>query len=91
MLIYGVAVGAVFILMAMILNIINGIRNKDIKKIFLEENGIAGLILYSFILGCVAYYFLTGKMLISINIIIVTSLILVLIIMFNDQILNIIK
>ena len=91
MLIYGVAVGAVFILMAMILNIINGIRNKDTKKIFLEENGIAGLILYSFILGCVAYYFLTGKMLISINIIIIISLILVLIIMFNDQILNLIK
>lgn len=91
MLVYGVAVGAVFILMAMILNIINGIKNKDIKKIFLEENGLAGIILYTLVLGCVAYYFLTGKMLISINAIIITALILVLIIMFNEKILNIIK
>ena len=49
MLVYGVAVGAVFILMAMILNIINGIKNKDIKKIFLEENGLAGIILYTLV------------------------------------------
>ena len=91
MLIYGIAVGAIFILMAMILNVINGIKNKDIKKIFLSENGLAGIILFTFVLGCVAYYFLTGKMLISINIIIITSLILILVIMFNDQILNIVK
>lgn len=41
MLISGIVVGSVFILMAMILNIINGIRNKEIKKIFFDKNGLA--------------------------------------------------
>lgn len=41
MLISGVVVGSVFILIAMILNIINGIRNKEIKKIFFDKNGLA--------------------------------------------------
>ena len=91
MLIYGIVVGTIFILMAMFLNIINGIKNKDLKKIFLDKNGIAGVLLYSLVLACVAYYFLMGKMLISINIIIVVSVILVLIIMFNDQISNFIE
>ena len=91
MLVYGILVGTIFILMAMFLNIINGIKNKDLKKIFLDNNGIAGVLLYSLVLACVAYYFLAGKMLIAINIIIVVSVILVLIIMFNDQISNFIE
>ncbi len=88
MLVYGIIVGTIFILMAMGLNIINGIRNKDMKKIFLDKNGIAGVLLYSFVLICVAYYFLKGKMLVSMNIIVAISIILVLIIMFSDQIFN---
>lgn len=88
MLVYGIAVGTVFILMAMFLNIVNGIKNKDFKKIFLDKNGVAGILLYAFVLICVAYYFLVGKMLVSTNIIIIIAIILVLIIMFNDQITN---
>ena len=37
MLIYGIIVGCIFILIAMILNIINGIKNKDFKRIWLER------------------------------------------------------
>ena len=88
MLVYGIVVGTIFILMAMILNIINGIKNKDMKKIFLDKNGVAGFVLYSFVLMCVAYYFLKGKMLVSINVIVAIAVILVLVIMFNDQISN---
>lgn len=91
MLMYGVVVGTIFILLAMILNIVNGIKNKDVKKVFFSENGIAGIILYVFILLNVAYYILTNKMLISINIIIVVALMLILIIMFKDQISDIIQ
>ena len=91
MLVYGIVVGTIFILMAMILNIVNGIKNKDMKKIFLDKNGIAGCSLYSFVLICIAYFFLKGKMLISINAIVIISFILVLIIMFNDQISNFIE
>lgn len=61
MLVYGIAVGTIFILMAMILNMVNGIKNKDYKKIFLDKNGLAGIVLYLFILICVASYFLTRK------------------------------
>lgn len=88
MLVYGIVVGTIFILMAMLLNIINGIKNKNMKKIFLDKNGIAGVFLYSLVLICVAYYFFKGKMIISMNTIIAISLILVLIIMFNDKISN---
>ena len=88
MLVYGIVVGTIFILMAMLLNIINGIKNKNMKKIFLDKNGIAGVFLYSLVLICVAYYFFKGKMIISMNSIIAISLILVLIIMFNDKISN---
>ena len=91
MLIYGIVVGTIFILMAMILNIVNGIKNKDLKRIFLDKNGIAGILLYGFVLACVAYYFLAGKMLISINVVVIVSVLLVLIIMFNDKISNIIE
>lgn len=91
MLVYGITVGAIFVLIAMVLNIVNGIKNKDFKRIFLDANGVAGILLYLFILICVAYYFLVGKMLISINIIVITSFILILVIMFNDKITNIIK
>lgn len=91
MLLYGIIVGTIFILMAMILNIINGIKNKDYQKIFLDKNGIAGVVLYVLILINVAYYFLIGKMLISINIIIVISVILILIIMFNDKIIDLLE
>lgn len=88
MLLYGIAVGTIFILMAMILNIINGIKNKDYKRIFLDKNGIAGILLYTLVLVYVGYYFLTKKFIFSINIVIVLSIVLVLIIMFNEQIFN---
>lgn len=91
MLVYGVIVGTVFIMMAMILNIANGIKNRDIKRIFLDENGIAGIALYSFILACVAYYIFTGSIPISTSTIVIIAVILVLIIMFNDKIMQLIK
>lgn len=38
--------GVFLIIVAMIMNIINGIRAKDIEKIFFDTNGIAGLVFY---------------------------------------------
>lgn len=40
--------GVFLIVVAMIMNIVNGIRAKDIEKIFFDTNGIAGLIFYTF-------------------------------------------
>lgn len=88
MLVYGIIVGTIFILMAMILNMVNGIKNKDVKKIFFSENGLAGFILYCFILANVAAYFVTGKLIIPFNVIIIIAVCLVLIILFNEPISN---
>ena len=40
------AIGVVTIIMMMVINIINGIRQKDLKKIFFTNNSVAGLIFY---------------------------------------------
>lgn len=85
MLIYGIVVGCLFILMAMILNIANGIKTKDFKRIWLDANGVAGLVLYSFVLSLVAYYFIKGKMLLSTNVIVIMVCILLILILFNNQ------
>lgn len=86
MLISGIAVGSIFILIAMIFNIINGLKNKDIRKCLFDKNGISGFLLYGLILADVAVYFLKGQMLIPINIIVVVSIILILLILFGDTI-----
>lgn len=46
MLVTGVVTGVLFITMAMLLNIINGIKSRDPVRIFLDRNGIAGFIFY---------------------------------------------
>ena len=90
MLIYGIVVGCIFILMAMMINIINGIKNKDFKRIWLDGNGVVGLILYGFVLLMIAYYFLKGKMLVSKNLIIAVVTVLLLLILFNEKLTKII-
>lgn len=85
MLIYGIVVGCVFILMAMLLNIANGIRNKDFQRIWLDANGVVGLVLYTFVLSMVSYYFIRGKMLIPTNVIVIIVCILLILLLFNDK------
>ena len=41
-----VGIGIVMIVVVMLMNIINGIRQKDVGKIFFSQNGVAGLIMY---------------------------------------------
>lgn len=59
-LLVAVAIGVVLILICMIMNIITGIRQKDIKKIFFDPNGVAGFILYAGIAGGVVGQALFG-------------------------------
>ena len=86
MLISGIAVGSIFILIAMIFNIVNGIKNRNLQKWLFDKNGIAGFLLYGLILGDVAMYFLKGKMLISTNLLVIIAIILVIMILFGDVI-----
>ncbi|MDO5291146.1 MAG: V-type ATPase 116kDa subunit family protein [bacterium] len=53
-LIISVCLGVVMILVAIILNIINSIRQKDYDRLLFDQNGIAGLIFYGGGIACVA-------------------------------------
>jgi len=86
MLISGIAVGTILIILAMILNILNGLKNKDYKRAFLEGNGLPGFIMYILVMGVVAYYFVSGKMIIPVNIVVVIVAVLLVLILFNDKI-----
>ena len=86
MLICGIGFGVILIFIAMILNILNGIKNKDKTKIFLSENGLAGLIFYALILSSIVYYFINGKLYISAGILITLLIICLLVIAFKDKI-----
>jgi len=45
-LLFAVAIGVVLITICMVMNIITGIRQKDIQKIFFSPNGVAGFVFY---------------------------------------------
>lgn len=57
-LIMAIGFGIFLILIAMILNIINGIRAKNIEKIFFDASGVAGFVCYGSVVGCIGLYFL---------------------------------
>ena len=84
MLIYGIAIGVILIILSMTLNIRNGIKNKNKKKIFFDTNGIAGLIFYASIVGTAVYYLIKGKMIVSFGILCIVLIIPLLAIMFKD-------
>lgn len=48
-----VGFGMLLIIIAMILNITNGIRNKDWGRVFFDTNGFAGLVFYGALISCI--------------------------------------
>ena len=50
-----------------------------------SENGIAGLLFYLTVIGSVVYYFIAGKLIVSMNILIVICLIELTVILFKDK------
>ena len=86
MLIYGIIIGVVLIILAMILNINNGIKNKDRKKIFFDTNGFAGLLFYLTVLFAGVYFLINGKMIASIGVLSIFVVIPLIAIMFKDNI-----
>lgn len=53
-LITAIVFGSFLIIVAMILNIINAIKAKDYGRLIFGTNGIAGLVFYGGVLGCIA-------------------------------------
>ena len=48
--------GAILILIAMVLNIINSIRSKEYGRLLFNQSGLAGLICYGFVAVCVVLF-----------------------------------
>ena len=90
-LIYGIVVGLILISLSMILNIVNGIKSKNIVRTLFDRNGLVGFTFYWLIIFFVLYFLSTGKMFISIGFI-ALCLLLPLVAMFLkepiDNILN---
>ena len=51
-LIYAVAIGVVLILLCMVFNIINGVRQKNYQKVIFSQNGLAGMVFYVLVIFC---------------------------------------
>lgn len=90
MLVTGIVSGAILIIIAMLLNIRNGIKNKDIGKIFFDKNGLAGLIFYVALLAIVVGFLLKGKIIVSTVILIAVTVVPLLLIMFKENIMALI-
>lgn len=86
MLIYGILIGVILILSAMIMNIKNGIKNKDKKKIFFDTNGIAGLVFYLTVLISGVHFLINGNMIASMSVLSVFIVVPLILIMFKDNI-----
>lgn len=90
MLIYGIGIGVILIIISMTLNIRNGIKNKDKKKIFFDTNGIAGLVFYVTILVAGIYFLLKGKMIASMGVLSIFVIVPLIAIMFKDALAKVI-
>ncbi|MDF2586765.1 MAG: V-type ATPase kDa subunit [Anaerocolumna sp.] len=78
-----VGFGVFLIIVSMLINIINGIKAKDIEKIFFDTNGIAGLIFYGLAITC-AILIATGKALPATIILVIFFAIPLLIMFFKE-------
>lgn len=52
-----VGFGMFLIIIAMIINIINGLKAKDYGKVLFDTNGVSGLVFYGAVIACVALIF----------------------------------
>ena len=89
MLIYGILIGVILIISAMIMNIKNGIKNKDKEKILFDTNGLAGLVFYLTVLIAGVYFLVNGKMIVSMSFLSIFIVLPLVLIMFKDKITDI--
>ncbi|MDQ2087259.1 V-type ATPase 116kDa subunit family protein [Herbivorax sp. ANBcel31] len=87
-LIFGVVVGLILISSSMILNIINGIKSKNIVRVLFDKNGLAGFTFYWLAILFVLYFFNTGRVFVSIGFIALCLLLPITAIFFKDPIDN---
>ncbi|MCL2859167.1 MAG: hypothetical protein FWF46_01070 [Oscillospiraceae bacterium] len=88
MLIFGIVTGGILIFVAMVINIINGLKEKDIGRVLFDKNGIAGIIFYVVILVFVGFMIFKGKQLVPITVLIIILLVPLGVIFFKDAIIT---
>ena len=91
MLVIGIGFGVVMMIVGMVLNIINGIKAKDMGRVFLDRNGVAGLVFYGVIISIVVSLLFFGKVWASTIVLAICILVPFLIIFFKHPIENILK
>ena len=80
----GVGVGVVVMTIAMILNMINGLKEKNLARILFDRNGIAGFLFYWIVFGTIISYLLTGKMLLPVPVLVLFAAIPFVVIFFKE-------
>ncbi len=85
-----VAIGVALIVVAMLLNIYNGIKQKNYEKALFSQNGVAGLVLYSAAIYLVANLLLLGGSPVSIVYIIGLIIVPLIVIFFRGPLGNLI-
>lgn len=88
--IVAVAIGMGIILLTMVLNIINSLRDHDPEKAYFDTNGAAGLVFYGAMVATVVLY-MTGNPLPATVILIIMFVIPLLIIFFKDPLTNMVE
>lgn len=88
--IVAVAIGMGIILLTMVLNIINSLRDHDPEKAYFNTNGAAGLVFYGAMVATIVLY-MTGNPLPATVILIIMFVIPLLIIFFKEPLTNLVE
>lgn len=88
--IVAVAIGMGIILLTMVLNIINSLRDHDPEKAYFDTNGAAGLVFYAAMVATVVLY-MTGNPLPATVILVIMFVIPLLIIFFKEPLTNMVE
>jgi len=91
MLIIGISLGAFLIMSAMVLNIINSIKKKEVGQLLFDRNGLAGLLFYGLIIYSAAGYVFKFNFTIPLSITIGILILLLILIFLKHPLENIIR
>lgn len=91
MLIIGISLGAFLLMSAMILNIVNSIKKKEVGQFLFDRNGIAGLLFYGLIIYTAAGFIFKFAYTIPLGVTIGILIFLLILIFFKHPLENIIR
>ncbi len=90
-LLIAVAIGAVLLVVCMAMNIINGIRQRDLDKLLFSPNGLAGLVFYVGLAVAVVFQFALGKSILTTPYILLVLVLPLTLIFFSGPLTKLVK